>query len=533
MQPAEKPSPLRAIWAFIFAYAGVSVAINSLSADPILTFYIFPFVGLLALFAGLGRVSPSGQPNKGWWLPLIPLAMWMTWYIFISLFGAFSVPAILFHFRYQLNSNGVAGEIAERATLALLPFLLLAICWVRFARRHSLLQRLGTIAFIPFMLLNPMTVALGKYAAHSYLVTPFPLKERYVDPAKAMAPAGRPRNLVRILLESTERTLWDETVFSDIAAPLKRLERRGFSATGIEQSEMTGWTLAGMVASGCGVPLFGLGAINGNSYDVLADFMPEAHCLGDLLRRDGYDLAFFKGAELTFSGTDVYLGSHSFQEAYGFHELTKPGQLPDNAWGLDDEKIFDAAFRRIQNAAREGRPFNVSLVTLGGHFPSGYLSTSCQTRPEIMKYPNNTMRAFACTNHLTEEFVDRLEAAGLLENTIVAIQSDHLAMQNEIFAELLSRERRNTFIVLGDGLEGRVNTSPATMVDVYPTLLEALGYELPRHRAGLGVSLLSGQKTLREDLGLAALDEAIVSNVTLRDFLWQLKPVDGASSRID
>ncbi|MBZ7927183.1 sulfatase-like hydrolase/transferase (plasmid) [Ensifer adhaerens] len=57
-------------------------------------------------------------------------------------------------------------------------------------------------------------------------------------------------------------------------------------------------------------------------------------------------------------------------------------------------------------------------------------------RSDIMSYPNDTLRALACTNALTAEFVDRLERSGLMEDTVLVIQSDHLAMRNEIYSML-------------------------------------------------------------------------------------------------
>ncbi|KQV66197.1 sulfatase-like hydrolase/transferase [Rhizobium sp. Root1220] len=519
----RQTQPFWLVWVTTFAFACLTVAVNAFEADQFLIFFLFPIAAAALALAGFGRTVSKSEINSGWWLPMLPLGLLMIWYMFICVFGQFSISAILFHFQYDLDSNGVAGEIAYQIFSSSLPFGLIFVCWTKLSRGGTVLQRLGKILFVPLMLLNPFTLAISTYVASAYASQSLSLLQYYVDPRLAHLDEGIRKNLVHIYLESTERTLWDERLFDDVAAPLKRLEANGFSATGLDQAELTGWTLAGVVSSGCGVPLFNLGALNGNKFEHTTHFMPSAFCLGDLLSRDGYDLVFIKGAQLSFAGTDRYLHGHGFKNAFGYDELAIAGKSPPNAWGLDDEDVFGFAFREIERLSKSARPFDLTLTTLGGHSPSGYVSRSCKTRPEIMKHESDTMQAFACTNRLTEEFVQRLSNAGLLENTVVVIQSDHLAMRNEISRKLQSEKRHNTFIVIAEGLAGKTSSVGATMIDAYPTILEALGYTLPDHRAGLGVSLLSDRKPLMEAFGLNELNKAIVSDTALRDRLWNLK----------
>jgi phosphoglycerol transferase len=512
------------MWVFLFAYGATQICVYSTESSPFAIFYISPIIGLALVLLGFGRSVPNGRPDAGWWLPLAPLALWMTWYVFIYVFGAFSIPAILFHFQYELGSNTVAQEVALQMFTAALPFALVAICWAVLARGSIGLQRFGKAAILPLLAINPFTVAMGAYLTTAYSAPQIPLEMHYAEPALATAPSGKPKNLVRILLESTERTTWDEELFGDIAAPLKRLEQRGFSATEIDQAELTGWTLAGIIASDCGLPLFSLGAINGNEFSLVKSFMPNAVCLGDLLARDGYEQVFIKGAQLKFAGTDRYLESHNYKEALGFDELAGGAGIPDNAWGLDDEQVFETALQRIEQLDQASKPYHLTLLTIGGHSPSGYVSKQCTRRPDIMKHSSETLRALACTNALTESFIKRLEQRGFLENTVVVIQSDHLAMRNEIYSELKKHKRRNTFIILGKGLTTEVSAKGASMVDVFPSTLEALDYKLPSHRAGLGTSLLSSEPTLVERIGLAAFNQAIIADTALRDRIWNLKP---------
>ncbi len=524
IDPVGARRPLWPVWACLFAYGLTHIFVYTIDANILAIFYVFPVVGTLFILLQLGRALPNVKPDVGWWLPIIPLALWMVWHVFIQVFGAFSIPAILFHLHYDLGSTAVASHVALQIANAILPFCLVIICWIAFARGNIRLQRLGKVATFPFLVVNPFTFATGGYLATAYSAPSISLESYYIDPSLAVAPAGRPRNLVRIILESTERTIWNEALFGGVAAPLKELEQRGFSATGIEQAELTGWTLGGLVASDCGVPLFSLGAIDGNDFSAVTDFMPNATCLSDLLARDGYRQVFIKGAQLSFSGTDRYLTSHNYEEAFGFDELAGEKSVPDNGWGMDDERVFETALEKIEQLDAGREPYHVTLQTVGGHSPSGFISKSCNRRPDIMNYPNDTMRAFACTNSLAAEFINDLEQRGLLEDTLLVVQSDHLAMRNQIYSELESLERRNMLIILNKGRSHEILPTAASMVDVFPTILEAMNYELPDSRAGLGVSLLSSEPTMVERYGLSDFNHSILSNTALRDRLWGLKP---------
>jgi phosphoglycerol transferase len=64
-------------------------------------------------------------------------------------------------------------------------------------------------------------------------------------------------------------------------------------------------------------------------------------------------------------------------------------------------------------------------------------------------------------------------------------------------------------------------TRAGSLLDVYPTLLDALGLLDQRQpKAGLGVSLLSDNKNLVELLGVETVDELIRKDRALRARLW-------------
>ena len=105
--------------------------------------------------------------------------------------------------------------------------------------------------------------------------------------------------------------------------------------------------------------------------------------------------------------------------------------------------------------------------------------------------------------------------------------SDHLVINRTLDFTLamnqsmsqMRDERRNLFFIRG--LEPRRSSKPAAMIDVYPTLLEALGYELQGHRANLGVSLFADTPTLVETYSLRGVNKLFLQNIRLAAYLWR------------
>ena len=262
----------------------------------------------------------------------------------------------------------------------------------------------------------------------------------------------------------------------------------------------TEWTIAGVTASQCGVPLITTGA-GGNSMDGLDRFLPGATCLGDLMRTAGYRLSYLGGASLQFGGKGKFYTTHGFDQVEGREELV--GDLADDDylsdWGIFDDSLLDMAYDRFVKLSESREKFGLFLLTLDTHHPDGHVSRACQG--SVYGDGSNPMlNAVACSDRIISDFVNRIMASEYAGNTVVVIVSDHLAMYNRAW-DLLNkngrRARRNMFMVLGPGRikPGRI-TKPGTTLDIGPTILEQLDLGTPD--LGLGRSLLGEEPTLME-----------------------------------
>lgn len=250
--------------------------------------------------------------------------------------------------------------------------------------------------------------------------------------------------------------------------------------------------------------------------------MPNTICLGDILADDDYVLNYINGSNLSIYGKGDFHLQHGYTTVLGLSSFAGwEGELRTNYWGMDDDLLFERATTLLRELSEGDKPFVLSLLTLGTHGPNGFPDMRCAPRNNS-SVENLLPEAIKCTAMHVEKFLIELEKLGIADDTIVLLSSDHLAMRNGFTPELSDpeRTRRNFVTFLGANINESINKQ-GTMVDIFPTLLEVLGYKLEGNRAGLGVSLLSESQTLVERLGIETANASIEYNVDLREVVWK------------
>lgn len=311
------------------------------------------------------------------------------------------------------------------------------------------------------------------------------------------------KNLVYIYVESLEGIFLRDDVFPGLAPNLAALERESLHIRGIRQAPLTDWTIAGMVASQCGMPLATF-KMDRNDFSDVGGFMPGATCLGEILQQEGYYSVFMGGADLSFAGKGRFYKEHGFTEVIGKHELEAASQdvLPLSKWGVYDDTLLDRAYERFKSLADAEQPFALFLLTLDTHPPIGHKTPSCSGQI-YGEGKSGILNAVKCSDQLVSNFVRKIEQyAG--DDLVVVIASDHLQMRNDIHDFLVARDdqRDNLFIVRGAGIEADLIERSATTLDIFPTLLHLLGWDV--QGVALGRNLLDADETLVEKYGKEA-----------------------------
>lgn len=398
---------------------------------------------------------------------------------------AFAIAAGVLHGMLLVKSNRT-GAVHWRAMAGVaLPSL--SLC----AGMTALMMQLSAFSWIGYQF------AEDRFARH------------FVDPKQvAVQPLpGKTKNLVLIYVESLEETYGDTRVWGrDLLQPLRGLG--GVSFADFRSAPGTNWTIAGMVATQCGVPLRVVSQRDVRQGDASEPaFLPGATCLGDILHRHGYRNVFLGGAPLSFAGKGKFLRDHHYDITYGREEWVKEG-VPESSlgeWGLYDDELYARAKVKLKELHESGRRFNLTLLTLDTHNPHGFRSPGCRERG---------LKSFedivACASFQAADFARFIEQSGYLKDTSVVIVGDHLAVSNPVYDALRKIENRriyNQFIAQEAPVK---NTEAILPYDLYPSILELIGFTVPDRRLGLGYSAFgaaSGAQAVDrlDDLALPSL----------------------------
>lgn len=478
---------------------------------------------IATVWIGVGVKLRWGNPinaryRKIWPWSLVPLSIWGIYVYLADSFGIVDLGAVFFHLQAGMADHGGTGKmfVAILYTVIMIG-VLAAVTWLS---RHDQRWRLAERFFAILLLAsNPLLYGLGQRSAAIVTDDGAWLDRRYMPP-----PTGELQeapNLLIIYLESIERTYSNE-IFGDAYAELDALGEQGIVFEGVRQMENTGWTMAGMIASQCGVPLMPAGLLHDSQFEPLSKVVPGVDCLGDVLAEQGYRLSYLGGASTQFAGKGLFYRGHQFNTVKGREDLEPQLDDPDyvNSWGLYDDTLYDITAEEIRRLdSEDDGPWGVVNLSLAGHAPHGFPSQTCIDRQGEFD-GQDILYSVECSAWLAKDLIERLESEGLLDNTLVVVLSDHLTMRVSVWDQLTALDRDNTLIMLGDNIEPQRIQRDATMLDVFPTLLDALGFELEENRAGLGASLLSDKPTLVEVHGLNVLNERLREETALQHRLW-------------
>ncbi len=310
----------------------------------------------------------------------------------------------------------------------------------------------------------------------------------YKTPNKLLA--GNRPNLIYIYAESLERTYFDQDTFAGLTTELNSQKNDSIDFSNTTQLPGTGYTIAGMVASQCGIPLFA--PFDGNASSSLSTFYPHDICLGDILRASGYDNYFYQGADLAFAGKGLFLKSHGFDHIYGLQELLAMVKDPGyrNEWGWYDDTVLDLVYDKFLELSQNNQRFALFALTVDTHHPDGYISQSCVNRSyQYGNEENRSLSAVACSQEHIARLIKRIKESGYFKNTVIVVSSDHLAMNNTAYDILNQHDRKDLFFIIrGDRDERQVSNVKRSTLDNGATVLDVLGGD---NYIGLGRSSLS------------------------------------------
>ena len=321
-------------------------------------------------------------------------------------------------------------------------------------------------------------------------------EKEYISPANInLSPEATKRNLVVLYIESLEADYADADGINLIPR-LSALAKENYSFPGFYQLFYTDATISGQAAGMCGLP-FKAELDNNNLFSLLNNNLPNARCLPDILKENGYNTYFIKSGSLSFANTAGFVKEHSFDLAEGVDELIRhyPGvtkKAAGNDWGIKDSVMYEIAKEKILRLAAENKPFLVMITTVDTHEPTTFLDPSCP-----QKFGDKRDIVF-CADKMAADFLDWLQKQDFYPETTVLVLGDHISIgKNSVYPEKTERKIFNMILNPVGGLIAQPHEW--TTLDIAPTVLAALGFD--NNGMALGRSLWKKEATLKEKYG--------------------------------
>jgi len=286
------------------------------------------------------------------------------------------------------------------------------------------------------------------------------------------------RNVVLIHLESTRArsvTPYNEgietTPFLERLADRSLLAERAYTTTPHTSKAIT--------SLNCGIyphPTAGIIEVEPGAIPV--------RCLPELLKEQGYDTVFFQSATEKFEDRPQLTKNFGYEEFYGLEDMDKEGFQSTGFLGHEDDVMLEPSRDWLQENGDDG-PFLATYVTIAPHYeyltPDRYGYRKFAEEEMLDRYLNNVRYLDFFVKGLIEQYKD----LGLYEDTIFVLYGDH----GEGFAEhgvkghneVIYEEGLRIPLIIHDPRRwqgGERLDAPVNLMDVPPTIVDMLGYEV-------------------------------------------------------
>ena len=195
--------------------------------------------------------------------------------------------------------------------------------------------------------------------------------------------------------------------------------------------------------------------------------------LVSVLNELGYDTSFFHGAangSMGFLGFGNILG---YDHYYGRTEFNNDKEF-DGSWGIWDEPFMQFMKQELD---KKKAPFFSTIFTVSSHEPFIPPAKYKDTFPKGT-IPMHTVVGY--TDYAFKKFFEAAKKQPWFNNTIFIITADHCnQVAYPYYNQVINRQAVPILIYKPNSNLKGVNTHFAQQIDIYPTLLDMIGYKKP------------------------------------------------------
>ena len=199
----------------------------------------------------------------------------------------------------------------------------------------------------------------------------------------------------------------------------------------------------------------------------------KTESLVSTLKSEGYSTSFFHGAPNGSMGFLGYANILGFDHYYGKNEYDNDADF-DGVWGIWDEPFFQYFNTTI---SKEKQPFMATLFSVTSHEP---YQIPAKYKGKFPKGDVNIHQCIGYTDFALKQFFASAKKQTWFTNTIFVFVGDH---GNTIFYDEYKKEMNKNAVAMmiykpNSDLVGE-SKEYAQQIDLYPTILDLMGYNKP------------------------------------------------------
>lgn len=355
--------------------------------------------------------------------------------------------------------------------------------------------------------------------------------ENYINPDSVkITPPEQKRNLVLIYLESLETTFSDKEhggnqdtnlipEITELSLQNINFGKKGYHIGGGFDTKGTNHTFGSFHTRSLGIP----NIINYKNTPILHHYKS----LYKILNAHGYKQIFFQGNPGLFKEFQHFALDQKIDEVYSPDDLIQRLNLgvedymvKQGGKNVQDKESFKFATKILDTISE---PFSLTFFTIDTHSPHGLYDPDCIKAKDANNKDERFKAAVRCVSRELNKFLVSLETKPFYKNTSIVIFGDHLFMGTRLIKDFPDRKWVNIFI----------NSAKVPIfekkrlfsdIDMFPTILSSMNFDIKGNKLGLGTDLFSDKKTLVESIGLDSLNKEInkmPSHLIYESFLLQ------------
>ena len=216
--------------------------------------------------------------------------------------------------------------------------------------------------------------------------------------------------------------------------------------------------------------------------------------IASLLADEGYQTAFFHGAQRGSMGFQAFARKTGFQDYYGREDYNEDRRFGgdsdfDGMWAIWDEPFLQYYATKMSEMKE---PFMTAVFTASSHHPYAIPEKYKETYPEESLIIHKCIRY---TDMAIGKFFETARRQPWFQNTIFVLTSDHTNLSDHAYYQTDIGGFCSPIIIYEPGRAPEIQDKIAQQIDILPTLMAMLGYQKSYFAFGIDLFNTAAEET--------------------------------------